>query len=105
MRYGVKYMEKPEDYPEAWAAMAYELGLRYEDYALHGYPREDAAALMHVLLRFGWRPSDKAELIEAIREHCDTVMPRDGSKVSMSEIAASCEALWQVASSRSGDSA
>jgi hypothetical protein len=34
--------------------------------------------------------------VEAVREHCDTVMPRDGSTVDMSTIAASCERLWEA---------
>jgi hypothetical protein len=56
MRYEVKHMEKAEDYPDALAAVAYELQLRLEDYGVRGYPREDAIAVIHTLIRFGWRP-------------------------------------------------
>jgi hypothetical protein len=59
MRYDVKHMEKPDDYPEALAAVEYEIRLRLEDYGVRRPDSlADAHAVIHTLLRFGWRPTE-----------------------------------------------
>jgi hypothetical protein len=65
MRYGVKYMEKPEDDPEVLAAVAFELYLRLEDYGVHVRDCDvvgDAHAVISTLLRFGWRQTHETRL-------------------------------------------
>lgn len=41
--------------------------------------------------------AEAERLREAIREHVDTVMPRDGSLISHAAIASACERLWREA--------
>lgn len=56
-----------------------------------------ARAVEAVYQALGWRPdSDHQGAVEAIEEHVDTVMPRDGSTVDMSTVASSCEQLWKA---------
>lgn len=43
--------------------------------------------------------SEADRLREAIREHVDTVMPRDGTLVDMADVAIACERLWAALSS------
>lgn len=63
MKYGVKYMEKPEDYPDVLAAVAHEIELRLEDYGVRARdPQGDAVAIVHAMLRFGWRPQARNEV-------------------------------------------
>lgn len=58
MREDVKYMEKPRDYPGVLAAVEYEIRLRLEDYGVRRPdPEADAHAVVHTMLRFGWRPT------------------------------------------------